>query len=405
MYYIYTIQNRLNLKIYVGLSKSHKDRWAKHKYSTRCVDLGKKTIKDRSIQVIHCAIAKHGIDNFEFQIIEEFETLEEACEAEDFWVEFFNSRNREFGYNVAKGGMAPPNLGLFGADNPLSPLTKEIEQDIIEKYTEDKLSAEQIAQDYDFGVAPIYGTLSRFGINKRNAGFYRKGTTPHNRLYTDEEEKVICARYTNEQLTITKLAEVYNCTESCIFNILQRHETQILGNAVFSKGRRHSPKTEFKEGQISPRRLDLPEKEIIRQYVEDKLSTTEISKKYNTHRTTIIRLLERNQIEMRNIGFYSKSKKAINRLFSDEEEQEICQEYQSSKISTTKLSKKHKCDRSTISEILKRNKIKIRTGKLTEEEKEKAYLSYLELGSARKVAEQYGVSKGTILGLAKLKSA
>ena len=405
MYYIYTIQNKINLKIYVGLSKDYKRRWAKHKYSAHCVDLGKKTIKDSNIQIIHCAMAKHGIDNFEFQIIEEFETLDEVCEAEDFWVEFFNSRNREFGYNLARGGMAPPNLGLFGADNPLSPLTKEIEQEIIVKYTEDKLSAEQIAQDYDFGVGPIYKTLSRFNIDTRNIGFYIEGTIPYNRLFTDKEEKAICERYTNEQLTITKLSELYNCNQATIHKMLQRHNTPILGNAVFSKRKHHSPDTEFKKGQMSPRRLELPEEEIIQQYVEDKLSTTEIAKKYDIHRTTIIRLLERNKIKMRDRSFYNKGKRAVNRLFSDEIEQEICQKYQTSKISTIKLAKKYKCDRSTISEILKRHKIKIRTGKLTEKEKEEAYLSYLELGSARKVAEKYGVSKGTILSLAKSKSA
>jgi group I intron endonuclease len=405
MYYIYTIQNRLNLKIYIGLSKDYKRRWAKHKYSARCVDLGKKTLKDNGIQVIHCAMAKHGIDNFEFQVIEEFETLNEVCEAEDFWIEFFNTRNRYFGYNIARGGNSPPLEGLLGADNPLSPLTKEIEQEIIEKYTEEQLSAQQIAENYDFGAGPIYKTLNRFNINKRNAGFYREGVSPTNKLFTDEEEKAICERYTNEQLPITQLAGIYKCTESCVFNILKRHNTPILGNAVFSKGKHHSPETEFKDGQISPRRLKLPEEEIIRQYLEEKLSTTEIAKKYDTHRTTIIRLLERNKIEMRDRGFYSKGKRAINRLFSDEKEQEICQEYQSSRISTIKLAKKYKCDRSTISEVLKRHKIKIRSGKLTDKEKEEAYLSYLELGSARKVAEKYGVSKGTILSLAKSKSA
>lgn len=345
---VYVIQNNNNLKIYIGQSINANLRWSRHKTSAKNVKLGKKKFGDNGIQGIHCAMAKHGIDNFEFQIIEEFETEAEADEAEKFWISFFNSRNPQFGYNLTPGGKKGVVCGP---------------------------------------AHPLYGKPAA------------------NRLCTDEEEKAICARYTNEQLTITQLAEIYECDQTTIHKMLQRNNTPILGNAVFSKGRRHSPETEFKEGQILPRRLDLPEKEIIRQYVEDKLSTTEISKKYDTHRTTIIRLLERNQIEMRNIGFYSKSKKAINRLFSDEEEQEICQEYQSSKISTTKLSKKHKCDRSTISEILKRNKIKIRTGKLTEEEKEKAYLSYLELGSARKVAEQYGVSKGTILSLAKLKSA
>lgn len=348
MYCVYTIQNKLSLKIYVGQSCDYKTRWDVHIKNAKDLLLKKIASNHKKIQYIHRAMAKHGIDNFEFQVIEEFETEEKADEAEKFWISFFNSNNSNFGYNLTPGGKKGVGCGP---------------------------------------AHPLYGKPAA------------------NRLYTNEEEKVICERYSNEQIPITQLAEIYDCTESCIFNILNRHNTPILGNAVFSKGKHHSPETEFQEGQISPRRLELPEEEIIRQYLEDKLSTTEIAKKYDTHRTTIIRLLERNKIEMRNRGFYSKGKKAINRLFSDKKEQEICQEYQGSRISTIKLAKKYKCDRSTISEVLKRHKIKIRSGKLTDKEREEAYLSYLELGSARKVAEKYGVSKGTILSLAKSKSA
>jgi len=106
MHYIYSIQNKLNNKIYVGQSIRPEARWRKHKYVANHID-DEKLIKYGQIQYIHNAIHKHGVDNFLFQIIEQWVTPQESDDAEIFWIQFFQSDKSDYGYNLTPGGDRP----------------------------------------------------------------------------------------------------------------------------------------------------------------------------------------------------------------------------------------------------------------------------------------------------------
>ena len=105
-YYIYKITNKINNKCYIGQSVNVPVRWRGHKSSAGCVKRGEKTIQNNDVQIIHLALAKYGIDNFEFKVIEEVDTQEQANERETYWVAHFNSFNG--GYNCTHGGMNAP---------------------------------------------------------------------------------------------------------------------------------------------------------------------------------------------------------------------------------------------------------------------------------------------------------
>jgi Mor family transcriptional regulator len=229
-------------------------------------------------------MAKHGVNNFDFQIIEMHEAQSEANDAECFWISFFGSRNPTLGYNLSPGGDSPG----CGPDHP------------------------------------------------------NYGKPAPNRLFTDEQEKEICSRYTNEVLTITQLAEDYSCNQSTIHKMLQRHGVEILGNPVHSKGKRYSPETEFKKGQKAHNKLDLPEDKIVRLYVEEKLNTTQLGKMYSCARTTIISLLNRLGIEMR--------KKCADDM-SIKRKMEILEDYHVLQ-SSRKVAKKYGMSRKTVMKIV-----------------------------------------------------
>ena len=106
-HYVYILQNKINLKIYVGYSKNPQERWKGEKRTAF-------TPKDNKYNnPLYCSIRKHGWENFDKQIIEEWETKEEALEAEKFWIEFFRSNikkyGKDYGYNLHEGGGLPPN--------------------------------------------------------------------------------------------------------------------------------------------------------------------------------------------------------------------------------------------------------------------------------------------------------
>lgn len=100
MFYIYLIQNKIDYKIYVGQTKNPKIRWNQHKLKSR----------SNSRQYIHRAINFHGFENFTFQVIEEWESEKDINEAEEFWIEFFQTRNSDIGYNLTNGGYGSRGL-------------------------------------------------------------------------------------------------------------------------------------------------------------------------------------------------------------------------------------------------------------------------------------------------------
>lgn len=99
-YYIYVIQNVINSKIYVGKATDPCNRWKRHIIFAE----GGKEKYPQHFQYIHSSIAKYGKDEFTFQVVEEFENEIDCFDAEQFWIQFFRSWDRNFGYNLTIGG-------------------------------------------------------------------------------------------------------------------------------------------------------------------------------------------------------------------------------------------------------------------------------------------------------------
>jgi len=93
-YYIYRITNTLSNKVYIGQTIQPKTRWRTHKYNAK---------HNKTNQYIHKAMNKHGIDNFTFEIIAEFEGLEDCNKSEASFIQKYNAQNKEFGYNIKPG--------------------------------------------------------------------------------------------------------------------------------------------------------------------------------------------------------------------------------------------------------------------------------------------------------------
>lgn len=96
---IYSINNLVNGKRYVGKSKKIEHRIWTH------FNLLKKNEPSRSVnRHLFAAAKKYGIENFSWEILESFEDLDEnlLADKEVFWMEFYNTTDRDFGYNLVK---------------------------------------------------------------------------------------------------------------------------------------------------------------------------------------------------------------------------------------------------------------------------------------------------------------
>jgi group I intron endonuclease len=94
-FYIYTILNLVNYKMYVGQTANPKGRWSAHKCEV---------IKSRKNYPIYLAIRKYDIENFQYCIIDICETSEQADKLEIEWIENLQTRKQDMGYNLMLGG-------------------------------------------------------------------------------------------------------------------------------------------------------------------------------------------------------------------------------------------------------------------------------------------------------------
>ena len=75
------------------------ERWSSHKHDSKKVD-----------NYFYRAIRKYGIQNFELVILETWDSLDEANEAERWWIKILDTTNRDFGYNGLLGGAFQPTV-------------------------------------------------------------------------------------------------------------------------------------------------------------------------------------------------------------------------------------------------------------------------------------------------------
>jgi group I intron endonuclease len=96
MYCVYLFQHKQNHKIYVGRTKDFTKRLGSHVRTARSVRAHKTYFSS--------ALAKYGLNAFNYFIIEQFDDFLECCEAEKFWIAYFQSNKRDIGYNLSIGG-------------------------------------------------------------------------------------------------------------------------------------------------------------------------------------------------------------------------------------------------------------------------------------------------------------
>lgn len=92
---IYKITNLINSKVYIGKASNINSRIASHKYLLR---------NNKHVNIyLQRAWNKYGEENFVFEKIEKCEIIK-MPKRESFWVNFYNSTNDKFGYNLMKVG-------------------------------------------------------------------------------------------------------------------------------------------------------------------------------------------------------------------------------------------------------------------------------------------------------------
>lgn len=147
---IYKITNNINNKIYIGQTVRDLDtRIKEHRRHKDCI--------------MYNAFNKYGYDNFTIEIIDTAETIDELNEKEIYWISYYDSTNKDKGYNLCEGGnntvgfkhseeskrlMSEHAVRRFGPDNHFYNMhhTDETKEKMKQSWINRKESGEQLPQ-------------------------------------------------------------------------------------------------------------------------------------------------------------------------------------------------------------------------------------------------------------------
>lgn len=195
---IYKTTNLINGKIYIG-----QQSYVKNKYY-----LGSGNIVKR-------AIKKYGKNNFKKEVIEYCKNQDELNDREIYWINAFDSTNKEIGYNITLGGGGA--LGVKAS-----------------KETKDKISKNHA--DVSGNKNPMFGKthtkevreiLRKVNTGKNHSNITKKKMSNKKMGEFNNKSKLsktdvleIRRLYNEENKTQREIAKLFNIQHACVYKIV-----------------------------------------------------------------------------------------------------------------------------------------------------------------------------------------
>lgn len=164
---IYKIINKINGKIYIGQSIDIERRIKTH------IQHGKYNYASYN-SYLYRDMYIYGIDNFEFEVVEECKK-EELNEKEIYYIKYFDSKNN--GYNISDGGGGALNVAFKLSENDI--------MDIYKLLIETSLTETEIADMFN----TTNDTISKINLGKTR---YHDGYKYPIRKYKLEKQNIYC---------------------------------------------------------------------------------------------------------------------------------------------------------------------------------------------------------------------
>lgn len=199
IWYIYCITNKINKKSYVGQTVDINERWKNHVRNAKHENLS--YLKKKF--AIQNAILKYGKDAFEWQIIDQFNTLEEANEAEEFYIAYLQTLTPN-GYNILRGGN-----------------NRQCREETKKKISETlKITGSFVGKKGS--LHPNYGTHLSEERKQKQSIALSSDNGPNKKITSIIAKQIYLEYLNNQNISAQDLATKYGLGKSTICNILHK---------------------------------------------------------------------------------------------------------------------------------------------------------------------------------------
>jgi len=245
---IYLLINTANEKIYVGQT-----------WNDLNIRMGKDGSNYKNSIYLYNAIKKYGSEAFRYEILTQTTSQIDADYLEDYYIEVYDSRNPDVGYNLKRGG----GVGKHSEETKAKISATLKEQ--ASQWTPEELAERS---------APIVGWWEGKKRGPR----------------TDEQKKATSEQMKERHRTVGHPMQDEHHTDEAKAKISKAN-----------KGKKRDPEA-VKQGAATRKAWQMPperEQAIIQAYLSGK-TIAEIETELNTGRTSIYRILDRNNIPRQN---------------------------------------------------------------------------------------------------------
>jgi len=228
-YYVYKITNTVNNKIYIGKCYSLNTRWNAHKTCS------KKLHDKKRSQYLHNSIAKYGQDKFTIEEIAMFENEKDCLDSEMFYIAYYNSMDRNIGYNLTHGGDGVS--GYIYSDEQKRKMSEHRKGKYLgrdnsffgKKHTDETkkiMSDKALERDYSKEKNPFYGKKhSSQTIDK-----IKNHQNQNKKLFSHKELEIIRSKHKFNiennlkiKYSLLKLSEEYNVSVGLLSRIVRKY--------------------------------------------------------------------------------------------------------------------------------------------------------------------------------------
>lgn len=236
---IYLLTNKVNRKVYVGQT-----------WMTCEERMGRNGNNYCGSSYLYSAIQKHGYENFQYEILAECIDQSVADWLESYCIDYYDSMNRDVGYNLKEGGSAGKHC--------------EATKLKISETMKNKIWSSEALE-----------ARSRWGKCWKG-----KARGPHTEEWKEANSKMMIERHAAQG-----------------HPMLGKHHSDEAKAKISAAGIGRVISQETIDKRDASRKRDIEkEKEIIKAYQEDILTTDQMEEKYGVLRSGIYRILFRHNI-------------------------------------------------------------------------------------------------------------